>query len=67
MDIIEINKNNSYNNCLNNFPLARAYVPSQRFNKTYPVYKALNIGTIFPELDLRYKKPNIDYKPEQVC
>ncbi len=69
MDIIEIemNKNNSCNNFLDSLPLARAYVPLQRFTKIYPMCEALNVGTVFPELDLRYKKPDRSYKPQRVC
>ena len=36
---------------LGQFPLAMAYVPWQRFNQTYDLCKALQAGTIFPELD----------------
>lgn len=38
--------------------LAMAYVPWQRFEKTYDLNEALEIGTIFPELDL----PFLGYK-----
>lgn len=38
--------------------LAMAYVPWQRFEKTYNLNEALEIGTIFPELDL----PFLGYK-----
>ena len=33
------------------FPIAMAYVPWQYFKETYELDKALEIGTIFPELD----------------
>lgn len=36
---------------LGQFPIAMAYVPWQRFGQTYDPCKALNAGTIFPELD----------------
>lgn len=34
-----------------NFPVAMAYVPWQRWNRVYDLEKALSAGTIFPELD----------------
>lgn len=42
------------NNKLENMPLAMAYVPWQYFDKVYDLNKALEIGTIFPELDLPF-------------
>lgn len=33
------------------FSVAMAYVPWQRFSQTYDPDKALEVGTIFPELD----------------
>lgn len=36
---------------LNNMPIAMAYVPWQYFDKVYEVDKALQYGTIFPELN----------------
>lgn len=35
----------------NEFPVAMAYVPWQKFSKVYEPDKALEAGTIFPELD----------------
>lgn len=32
-------------------PIAMAYVPWQRFGRTYDLNQALQIGTIFPELN----------------
>lgn len=32
------------------FPLAMAYVPCQNFTNTFHLQKALQVGTIFPEL-----------------
>lgn len=32
-------------------PLAIAYVPWQHWNETYQLDKAMQVGTIFPELD----------------
>lgn len=39
---------------LEDMPLAMAYVPWQQFKNTYDLEKALSVGTIFPELDLRF-------------
>lgn len=36
--------------CLEELPLAMAYVPWQTFHDTCELSKALQIGTIFPEL-----------------
>lgn len=36
---------------LRGLALAIAYVPWQRWNQTYDLEKALQCGTIFPELD----------------
>ena len=36
---------------LRDFPVAMAYVPWQYFKTTYELDKALETGTIFPELD----------------
>lgn len=35
---------------LNNLPLAMAYVPWQTFHHTFDLCKALQAGTVFPEL-----------------
>jgi len=40
---------------LGDLPLAMSYVPFQRWQSTYPLEKALQRGTIFPELDLPFK------------
>lgn len=40
---------------LGDLPLAMSYVPFQNWNETYPLAKALERGTIFPELDLPFK------------
>ena len=40
---------------LDDLPLAMAYVPFQRWGKTYPLDKALERGTLFPDLDLPFK------------
>ncbi len=32
-------------------PVAMAYIPFQQFGQIYPPEKALNSGTVFPELD----------------
>lgn len=41
------------NNC-DNMPIAMAYVPWQKWKSTYDPEKALERGTIFPELDLPF-------------
>lgn len=41
-------------NGIDRMPLAMAYVPWQKWNQTYDPCKALEIGTIFPELNLPY-------------
>lgn len=40
---------------LGSLPLAMCYVPFQRWKTTYPNDKALDRGTIFPELDLPFE------------
>lgn len=40
---------------LGKLPLAMSYVPFQKWNESYPLAKALERGTIFPELDLPFK------------
>ena len=39
----------------NKYPIAMAYVPWQTLEKTLPLCEGLNIGTIFPELDLPFE------------
>ena len=39
---------------LDTLPLAMAYVPMQSWGETYDGLKALDSGTIFPELDLPF-------------
>ncbi|MCI7812718.1 MAG: spore coat associated protein CotJA [Lachnospiraceae bacterium] len=39
---------------LSQLPLAMAYVPMQSFGKTFRLDKALQVGTIFPELCLPF-------------
>ena len=36
--------------CEQNWPVAMAYVPVQAFQSTYDLNRALEVGTIFPEL-----------------
>lgn len=36
--------------CLEEMPVAMAYVPWQTMHHTYELSKALQVGTIFPEL-----------------
>ena len=37
--------------CPDQMPLAMAYVPWQRFGRTFDLDQALQLGTIFPELN----------------
>lgn len=46
------NNNNTQANCIDNMPLAMAYVPMQKWNTTYEPDAGFNNGTIFPELNL---------------
>ena len=41
-------------NEMNQLPLAMATVPRQRFEKLYPLEKALQRGTLFQALDLPF-------------
>ena len=49
------NDNNTRRNSgCDDMPIAMAYVPWQRWKSTYDPEKALERGTIFPELDLPF-------------
>ncbi|MCI9417512.1 MAG: spore coat associated protein CotJA [Eubacterium sp.] len=48
---------------MNNFALAMAYVPVQRFQNVYELDAALQHGTIFPELN----KPFTGWKGGRPC
>ncbi len=43
---------NKFNECDSARNVGYAYVPWQRMEKVYPPNKALNAGTIFPELNI---------------
>lgn len=43
-----------YTKNMEEFPIAMAYVPWQYWNEQYELNKALQAGTIFPELDKPY-------------
>jgi hypothetical protein len=47
------NRPNHVNNCNNweNWEVAMAYVPWQTYTETYDLCRALQVGTIFPELN----------------
>ncbi len=62
-------RNNNYEECkcLNELPIARAYVPFQRDNSTLPMMEGLEAGTIFPELNMPYQKPDKNYSPKRAC
>lgn len=40
-----------YTKNMEEFPVAMAYVPWQYWNEQYELNKALQVGTIFPDLD----------------
>lgn len=44
-------KGDNYRSSFNDMPIAMAYVPWQRFRNLYEPDRALQIGTIFAELD----------------
>lgn len=46
-----------------NFALAMAYVPMQHFKNVYELDEALQVGTIFPELN----KPFLGWKGGRPC
>jgi len=48
------NENCNMNSCIDNMPLAMAYVPMQKWKNVYNNDVALKRGTIFPELDLPF-------------
>ena len=48
--------------CLNNLPLAMAYVPMQQFGEMYSPEVALERGTLFPELDLPFEGETVKEK-----
>jgi len=57
MDLDSINLSdacNINNSCIENLPLAMAYVPMQKWKTVYTNDVALNRGTLFPELDLPF-------------
>ena len=41
-------------NCIDNLPIAMAYVPMQRWEQPYDLERGFNTGTIFPSLDLPF-------------
>lgn len=45
------NGNSTMSPLPDNMVVAMAYVPFQQFSKVYPPEKALDAGTLFPELD----------------
>lgn len=42
------------NNSFENFPLAMAYVPNQKYRQLYDTAEALQNGTLFKELNLPF-------------
>lgn len=45
---------NNYNDCLENLPLAYAYIPYQVFESPYNKEEALEYGTVFSQLNKPY-------------
>jgi hypothetical protein len=41
---------------IDQYPIAMAYVPWQKYGKTYEHEKGFQTGTIFPELDLPFTR-----------
>lgn len=37
--------------CNQQFPVGMGYIPWQAWGQTYPLDRALQVGTIFPDLD----------------
>ena len=37
------------------FPIGMGYIPWQVWGQTYPLDRAFQVGTIFPELDLQFQ------------
>jgi hypothetical protein len=44
---------------LGNLPLAMSYVPFQVWGKTYDLNQALQVGTLFPDLDFAFEGKRI--------
>lgn len=42
--------NTTYDSCIEQLPLAMAYVPMQSFGKVYDLSTSIQKGTIFPDL-----------------
>ena len=54
-DLLNLNTPSSDENsctCLEDLPLAYAYVPYQQLNTVYSPEEGLCVGTVFPELNL---------------
>lgn len=56
IDIIRVPQNRN----IDDFPIAMAYVPWQKWNETFTAEDALEHGTIFPELYLPFKGKGAD-------
>ena len=55
MGSMPISTSKCHGESLDDMPLAMSYVPIQHWNTTYPLAKALERGTLFPNLDLPFK------------
>ena len=51
---VPTNDTPSMQNCIDNMPLAMAYVPMQRFRALYEPEAGFEKGTIFAELDMPF-------------
>lgn len=51
IDVVRVSKDDN----IDDFPIAMAYVPWQKWNGTYSAEEALEHGTVFPELYLPFK------------
>jgi len=51
IDVVRVSRGDN----IDDFPIAMAYVPWQKWNGAYPAEEALEKGTVFPELYLPFK------------
>ena len=70
-DLLDINNQMNMNRqsmdergCLQNLPLAYAYVPYQTFENTYDKPRAFEQGTVFPDLAKPYGVYGNEWKSE---
>ena len=51
LDVVRVSSGEN----IDDFPIAMAYVPWQKWNETYSAEEALEKGTVFPELYLPFR------------